>query len=357
MTAHPGPAGWNPTANAVRTFDVALRTRDRGTWRTFSDPVAVLQAFEPDDVPGCLAAIDSAVEGGAYAAGFLAYEAAAAFGLPTGRRRAGFLPLVCFGIYPPEHVGALAPPSPRDPYRLGAWRPSLGADACAAAGLALAGRGLVHAALAFRVTAAFEGEPRTVMADFDAACGGRMSAFVDAGTHAICTASPELLVAFEREAVECRPVSGRYSRGLSAAADRRHAGWLRDSESGRAEHAAIVDTIRAALASIADPATIEWRVPGAAERSPIAWQIASTVAARVDRPALAPLVAALFPAPSITGVPKPAAMAALKGIEPDGRGIHTGAIGYVSPRGRGQLAVAQHAIVIDRERREAEMGV
>src|SRR4029079_3916311 len=126
---------------------------------------------------------------------------------------------------------------------------SLGADACGPRGPPPPGGGRAPPPLPFPgpppfggdprpgranlVRAVLEGEPRPVMADFDAACGGRMSAFVDAGTHAICTASPELLVAFEREAVECRPVSGRYSRGLSAAADRRHAGWLRDSESGR----------------------------------------------------------------------------------------------------------------------------
>jgi anthranilate/para-aminobenzoate synthase component I len=55
---------------------------------------------------------------------------------------------------------------------------------------------------------------------------------------------------------------------------------------------------------------------------------------------LADVFQALFPAGSITGAPKRAAVQHLRQLEPVARGVYTGAIGFRDDRGRSQWSVA-----------------
>ena len=64
-------------------FEAVLRTPFGGPWRRFSHPVRVVSASRVEQVGTALAEVDSAVRSGLYAAGFVTYEAAAAFNLPV----------------------------------------------------------------------------------------------------------------------------------------------------------------------------------------------------------------------------------------------------------------------------------
>ena len=67
----------------------------------------------------------------------------------------------------------------------------------------------------FRLDASFEGDPHSLMRSLNAAQGGQWGAFLDIGTHAICSASPELFFTASGQRVECRPMKGTMPRGLT----------------------------------------------------------------------------------------------------------------------------------------------
>ena len=79
----------------------------------------------------------------------------------------------------------------------------------------------------FRLRAPFDGDPRAVFADLVAAQRGDWNAYVDLGTHAICSASPELFFSLDGGRIECRPMKGTMPRGLTSAADVMQADRLR----------------------------------------------------------------------------------------------------------------------------------
>ena len=88
-------------------FEVVLRTPWAGPWRRFRRPTRMILAHDSADVERALGEVDDAVRGGSYAAGFVTFEASAAFGLPVGSGADG-LPLVCFGVFDPRDVDSIS---------------------------------------------------------------------------------------------------------------------------------------------------------------------------------------------------------------------------------------------------------
>lgn len=328
----------------------------------FRDPVRVLRATTPDEVSACLADVDLAVRrDGCYAAGFVTYEAAAAFGLPTCERPADGLPLVCFGLYTTDGITSPAPLTPEGAYDVGDWRPTLDAEGYALAIARIKARieagDTYQINFTFRLTAPFSGDPLALLRDLDDAQDGPWGAYVDDGRRALCSASPELFVRIDGDRLECRPMKGTAARGLWAAADVRKARALRDSAKNRAENVMVVDMVRNDLGRIADIGTVEAAPLFDVERYPLQWQMTSTVRARAADTALPRIFEALFPSGSVTGAPKHSSMAIIRELEAEPRGIYTGAIGYLSPRGRAHFNVAIRTIAVDRHRGAAEFGV
>ena len=62
---------------------------------------------------------------------------------------------------------------------------------------------------------------------------------------------------------------------------------------------------------------------------------------------------ALFPCGSVTGAPKIRTMEIIAALEPEPRGVYTGAIGLVRPGGDAVFSVAIRTLVVDRETGEA----
>ena len=87
--------------------EILLRTPWGGPWRRFSNPVKVIAATDPARVRDALRQVDAEVGRGRYAAGFVTYEAAAAFGLSV-RGASDGLPHLCFGIFEAENVEQFA---------------------------------------------------------------------------------------------------------------------------------------------------------------------------------------------------------------------------------------------------------
>jgi para-aminobenzoate synthetase/4-amino-4-deoxychorismate lyase len=342
------------------SLQLLLRTPFHGPWRRFSGPVRIIEARKIADVRKALKAVDEAARAGSYAAGFVTYEAAAAFGLPV-RPADGRLPLVCFGVFPPDGVETLTRLPAGGAAVFGEWIPSVDHEAYLAAVRAIKERieagDTYQINFTFRLRAAFTGDPAGAMRDLFAAQAGPWSAFVETDEYAVCSASPELFYRLENDRVTCQPMKGTWPRGFWPADDVAHGEALRLSSKNRAENVMIADMVRNDLGRVARVGTVQPISLFDVERYPLQWQMVSTVAADVNQPSLARLFAAMFPSGSVTGAPKHSSMQIIRELESTPRGIYTGAIGCVTPGGRAHFSVAIRTVVIDRAAGAAEFGV
>ncbi len=330
-----------------------------GEWRRFANPRRVVVAERPGDVAPALAAIERAVDDeGLYAAGYLAYEAGAAYGLATHAAEPDGPPLLWFGLF--DDYEPVAQPASDGTYRFGPWQPSLDYDtyhrALGRIKEAIAAGDTYQANYTFHLRADFDGEPWALFASLAAVQRADYCAYLDLGRFVICSASPELFFRLDGDFITSKPMKGTAPRGLSAADDRRQVEWLRQSEKNRAENVMIVDMIRNDLGRVARTGSV--RVPElfTVERYPTLLQMTSTVTAETTAP-LADILAATFPCASITGAPKVRTMALIRALEPEPRGVYTGAIGLIAPGRRARFNVAIRTAVIDRARGRATYSV
>jgi len=341
-------------------MEVILRTPWDGPWRRFTDPVRIIAARTAAEVPRALAQADEEVGRGRYAAGFVTYEAAAAFALPV-RDPHRDVPLVYLGIFDEPTVEGRRRLPDATPPAFGPWTPSIDhatyLDAIAAIKDRIEAGDTYQINYTFRLEASFTGEPLGAMRDLFAAQNGPWSAYVSTGRHVICSASPELFFSLEGARVICRPMKGTAARGYWADDDIARAETLRASAKNRAENVMIVDMVRNDLGRIASTGSVRLVSLYDVERYPLQWQMTSTVEGHVPQPSLARLFGAMFPCGSITGAPKVSSMGIIRDLEATPRGIYTGAIGYASPRGRAHFNVAIRTVVFDRVDGRAEFGV
>ena len=345
-------------------LDAIIQTPWQGPWRRFTNPVAILQATTPDDVIACLAEVDGRVHREhLFAAGFVSYEAAGAFGLPVAPAGPGDPPLVCFGLFKPEHVSTLPDLPEGSGHRIGDWAPSIDRAQYYAAVERIkdhiAAGDTYQINFTFRLRAAFTGDPRSLMRRLSAAQAGRWGAYIETASHALCSASPELFFELAGDRIACRPMKGTAARGLYTAEDRRQAQRLRDSEKNRAENVMIVDMVRNDLGRLARYGGVRVTSLFDVERYPAQWQMTSGVEADLARgsePPLGPVFAAMFPSGSVTGAPKHSSMRIIRDLETAPRGIYTGAIGYVTPDREAHFNVAIRTVTIDKRSGQAEFG-
>lgn len=341
-------------------FEIVVRTPWGGPWRRFSHPVRVITAHHAAEVKDALREVDEAVRGGRYAAGFVTYEAAAAFALPV-RDPAPGLPLVAFGIFEPDSVENLRRLTTRGDVAIGVWTPSIDHEAYREAIQRI--KGHIEAGdtyqinFTFRLTAPFSGEPAALMRGLYAAQAGPWSAYVDAGRFAICAASPELFFRVDGDRIVCRPMKGTWPRGFWPGQDVAHREALRHSEKNRAENVMIVDMVRNDLGRVAKTGSVRVASLFDVERYPLQWQMTSEVEAAAGGVSIAAIFEAMFPCGSITGAPKHRSMGIIRELEATPRGVYTGAIGYVSPHGKAHFNVAIRTAVLDRRTGRAEFGV
>lgn len=297
---------------------------------------------------------------GACAAGFVAYEAAAAFGLPVLALPDNDFPLVWFGLFPRDRITRLDTIDAGPDQRRAAWSASLAHDQYLEAVRRI--RAHIEAGdtyqinFTWKLTSPFAGDPLPLFARLDAAQRGTWSAYVDIGRHAICSASPEVFFTLEGTRITCRPMKGTAPRALSSADDAARAGALHHSPKNRAENVMVVDMTRNDLGRIARLGSVRAASLYDVERYPGQWQMVSSVTAEVEDGSLDALFEALFPSGSVTGAPKHRSMSIIRDVEAAPRGIYTGAIGMVEP-GRAHFNVAIRTVHVDRAAGVAEFGV
>jgi anthranilate synthase component 1 len=181
--------------------------------------------------------------------------------------------------------------------------------------------------------------------------------FVRDGDFAVAGASPEMLVRVEGRRVETRPIAGTRPRGLTPEEDERIAGALLSDEKERAEHLMLVDLGRNDLGRVCRHGTVSVPELMQVERYSHVAHIVSSVVGELapGRDAL-DVLAAAFPAGTLTGAPKIRAMQIIDELEPSARGLYGGALGYVDSRGNLDFCILIRTLVFREGRVTVQTG-
>jgi para-aminobenzoate synthetase/4-amino-4-deoxychorismate lyase len=155
---------------------------------------------------------------------------------------------------------------------------------------------------------------------------------------AVLSLSPELFVRHLQGELMARPMKGTAPAATDDAENSQRAAALAADTKNRAENLMIVDLLRNDLGRVAVTGSVEVPALFDVQRYSSVLQMTSTVRARLRPDAtLAEIFAALYPCGSITGAPKRRTMEIISELEPDARGIYTGAIGWFDPPQQGAL--------------------
>ena len=334
-----------------------------GRAHRFDAPDEVLVATTPDEVAGVLAALDAATTAGAWAYGYLAYEAASGLDphLVTRAPDPDGPPLAWFGLTrtPPVEVPVVGPAGAP----AGRWTPrdtALDHAARVARVHEHIAAGLTYQTnLTARVDGVLDlaADPDLVglYADLAHAQRGSHHALLDLGRFVVVSASPELFVRRDGDELTVRPMKGTAARGRTTAEDEVIAARLRADPKERAENVMIVDLLRNDVSRVAVDGSVRVGSLCAPERYETVWQLTSEVTATA-RPGtgVLDLMRALFPCGSVTGAPKGSTMRLIADVEDAPRGVYCGAIGWVAPSGHGTglpdvgFSVAIRTAVVDR---------
>jgi anthranilate synthase component 1 len=171
--------------------------------------------------------------------------------------------------------------------------------------------------------------------------------FIRMGNVSVVGSSPEMLVRVEGSHVETHPIAGTRPRGRSADEDARLAEELKRNEKERAEHVMLVDLGRNDVGRVCEFGSV--RVPQfmGLEKYSHVMHLTSIVEGKLadDKDRLDALVAC-FPAGTVSGAPKVRAMQIIKDLEPSGRGLYAGAVGYVDFAGNLDFCIAIRTVIM-----------
>src|SRR5579864_4616210 len=181
--------------------------------------------------------------------------------------------------------------------------------------------------------------------------------FLRVGAVSVVGSSPEMLVRVEGSHVETHPIAGTRPRGRSDAEDLGLAEELKRNEKERAEHVMLVDLGRNDVGRVSQYGTV--RVPQfmGLEKFSHVMHLTSIVEGKLadDRDRLDALVSC-FPAGTVSGAPKVRAMQIIKELEPSGRGLYAGAVGYLDFAGNLDFCIAIRTVIMSTGRAYLQAG-
>ena len=162
----------------------------------------------------------------------------------------------------------------------------------------------------------------------------------------IVSGSPELLLSAEQGRLVTHPIAATRPRGHTPAGDAALAGDLVADAKERAEHLMLVDLLRNDLGRVAAYGSVRVMEFMAVERYSHVMHLVSRIEGRLaEGRDLCDAIASVFPGGTITGAPKIRTMELIGGLEPDRRGIYTGAIGWIGYNDNLKLSIAIRTLV------------
>jgi len=159
--------------------------------------------------------------------------------------------------------------------------------------------------------------------------------------------SPEVMVRLEEQTMELRPIAGTRKRGKTEQEDRQLSDELLSDEKERAEHVMLVDLGRNDLGRVAEIGSVQVNQYMVVEKYSHVMHLVSNIRAQLARGKDAfDLLAATFPAGTLTGAPKIRALEIIDELEPVKRGAYGGAVGYFSFSGNMDLCITIRTMLL-----------
>ena len=219
-------------------------------------------------------------------------------------------------------------------------------------GIVTRAREAIHAGEAIQVvlSQAFEGEtavePFAVYRALRALNPSPYLFYLAFAEEVLVGASPEVMVRVEEGRALVRPIAGTRPRGATASEDARLEEELVADEKERAEHVMLVDLGRNDLGRVARAGAVRVEESFRVERYSHVMHLVSTVSADLrDGLDAVDVLAATFPAGTVSGAPKVRAMELIAELEPRGRGVYSGAVGYLGFDGNMDTCIAIRTLV------------
>ena len=332
-----------------------LHHKESGRWLSFREPLALLSAHNAQEVRATLREVEARVESeGLTAVGFVTYEAASGFDTTLPTHNAGAMPLLCFGLF--RHATEVAAPTALAQGAGQLWRFTQGAADYRGAIAEI--RELIAAGSVYQInhTTRLQGIVSDAASLFaEVAAGAPHAAYIEGDSHTIISASPECFFSLNGDVIYSQPMKGTVAREADPQADHAKRDWLAASRKNQAENLMITDMVRNDLGRIAQPGSVAVSELFALEQYPTVWQMTSRIEARTEA-SITEIFQQLFPAASITGAPKRAAMQQIVSLETSPREIYTGAIGFIAPQRQAHFNIAIRTAWVDNATQVARYG-
>lgn len=207
---------------------------------------------------------------------------------------------------------------------------------------------ILQVVLSRRLRASFSGDPFEVYRRLRALNPSPYLYYLNFNDVCLVGSSPEMMVRVDGQMVETCPIAGTRPRGDDAEKDAAMAAALLADEKEKAEHLMLVDLGRNDLGKVCEAGSVKLTRFMDIEKFSHVMHLVSHVVGR-----LAPgkncfdALKACFPAGTVSGAPKVRAMEIIGELEPDGRGIYAGAIGYFGFSGNLDTAIAIRTVIIN----------
>ncbi len=162
--------------------------------------------------------------------------------------------------------------------------------------------------------------------------------------------SPEVLTRVEPRGPERRalvlPIAGTRRRGETPAEDASNEADLLADPKERAEHLMLVDLGRNDMGRVSDVGTVTVDRFAEVERFSHVMHLVSSVSGAVGERPATDVLAACFPAGTVSGAPKVRAMELIDELEPIKRGPYAGAVGYAGFDGALDTCIAIRTMIV-----------
>jgi len=159
--------------------------------------------------------------------------------------------------------------------------------------------------------------------------------------------SPEVMVRLEEGVAELRPIAGTRRRGRTEQEDRELADELLQDPKEKAEHIMLVDLGRNDLGRVARIGSVQVTQLMTVERYSHVMHLVSNIRAQLaEGKDCFDVLAASFPAGTLTGAPKIRAMEIIDELEQYRRGPYGGAVGYISFSGNMDMGITIRTIMV-----------
>jgi anthranilate synthase component 1 len=181
--------------------------------------------------------------------------------------------------------------------------------------------------------------------------------YFEIGDLKVAGSSPEALVRLDGREASLRPIAGTRPRGATAAEDLALERELLADPKENAEHVMLVDLARNDLGRVASAGSVHVDPFRRIERYSHVMHIVSGVKGELapERDAL-DLFAATFPAGTLVGAPKVRAMEIIAELEPSGRGLYGGTVGYFAKNGNMDQAITIRTMIFNGDEYSFQAG-